>query len=90
MCPHQSGLYTQPSPSAGVAACLDVGTSTFFSFLAPELSDIKYAFFPSQISGATSDVFERWISRTVFWSYCLVAPPVTMGFALIAVLITRL
>lgn len=42
-----------------------------------------------QISGATSDVFERWISRTVFWSYCVVTPPVTMGYALIAMLITR-
>ncbi|KAI0268517.1 auxin efflux carrier [Russula aff. rugulosa BPL654] len=44
----------------------------------------------AQISGATSDLFERWISRTVFWSYCLVTPPVTMGYALIAMLITRL
>ncbi|KAF8490949.1 auxin efflux carrier [Russula emetica] len=44
----------------------------------------------AQISGATSDIFERWISRTVFWSYCLVTPPVTMGYAMIAVLITRL
>jgi len=44
----------------------------------------------AQITQVTSDAFERLISRTIFWSYCLVAPPVTVGYALIAMLITRL
>ncbi|KAI9439484.1 auxin efflux carrier [Lactarius psammicola] len=44
----------------------------------------------AQISQATSDAFERLISRTIFWSYCLVAPPAMVGYALIAMLITRL
>jgi len=43
-----------------------------------------------QITQVTSDAFERLIGRTIFWSYCLVAPPVTVGYALIAMLITRL
>ncbi|KAF8485217.1 membrane transport protein-domain-containing protein, partial [Russula ochroleuca] len=44
----------------------------------------------AQISGAANDAFERLISRTIFWSYCVVAPPVIMGYALIAMLITKL
>jgi len=44
----------------------------------------------AQITQVTSDAFERLISRTIFWSYCLVAPPVTVGYALIAMLITKL
>src|SRR5216683_3755050 len=30
------------------------------------------------------------IGHTIFWSYCLVVPPVMVGYALIAMLITRL
>ncbi|KAH8989969.1 auxin efflux carrier [Lactarius akahatsu] len=44
----------------------------------------------AQITQSTSDAFERLISRTIFWSYCLVAPPAMVGYALIAMLITRL
>jgi hypothetical protein len=44
----------------------------------------------AQITQVTSDAFERLISRTIFWSYCIVAPPATVGFALIAMLIARL
>ncbi|KAH9010935.1 auxin efflux carrier [Lactarius deliciosus] len=44
----------------------------------------------AQITQCTSDAFERLISRTIFWSYCLVAPPAMVGYALIAMLITRL
>jgi hypothetical protein len=43
-----------------------------------------------QITQVTSDAFERLISRTIFWSYCVVAPPAMVGFALIAMLIARL
>jgi len=44
----------------------------------------------AQITQVTSDALERLISRTIFWSYCLVAPPAMVGYALIAMLITRL
>jgi len=44
----------------------------------------------AQITKATSEGLERLISRTIFWSYCLVAPPLLVLYALIAMLITRL
>jgi len=44
----------------------------------------------AQIAQVTSDAFERLISRTIFWSYCVVAPPAMVGYALIAMLIARL
>ncbi|KAH9973772.1 membrane transport protein-domain-containing protein [Lactifluus volemus] len=45
----------------------------------------------AQITQAVSSVkFERLVSRTIFWSYCLVTPPAMVGYALIAMLITRL
>ncbi|KAF8264504.1 auxin efflux carrier [Lactarius quietus] len=44
----------------------------------------------AQITKSTSDAFERLISRTIFWSYCLVAPPAMVAYALIAMLISRL
>ncbi|KAI0295625.1 membrane transport protein-domain-containing protein [Multifurca ochricompacta] len=43
----------------------------------------------AQITQATSDSFERLISRTIFWSYCLVAPPAMVAYALIALLIIQ-
>ena len=44
-----------------------------------------------QITQAVStDAFERLVSRTIFWSYCLVAPPAMVGYALLAMLITKL
>jgi len=44
----------------------------------------------AQITKVTSEELERLISRTIFWSYCLVAPPLLVLYALIAMLITRL
>ncbi|KAI0250688.1 auxin efflux carrier [Lactifluus subvellereus] len=45
----------------------------------------------AQITQAvSSDAFERLVSRTIFWSYCFVTPPAMVGYALIAMLITRL
>ena len=38
----------------------------------------------------SSDAFERLVSRTIFWSYCFVAPPAMVGYALVAMLITKL
>ncbi|KAH9989372.1 auxin efflux carrier [Russula compacta] len=43
-----------------------------------------------QITQTTSEALERLLSRTIFWSYCLVTPPVVVGCALIAMSITRL
>jgi len=44
----------------------------------------------AQITQAvSSDTFERLVSRTIFWSYCFVAPPAMVAYALIAMLLTR-
>jgi len=39
---------------------------------------------------ASGDAFERLISRTIFWSYCVVTPPATIVFVLIGLSLTRL
>ncbi|KAI0245674.1 auxin efflux carrier [Lactifluus subvellereus] len=44
----------------------------------------------AQIAQDTSNAFERLISRTTFWSYCIVAPPAMVGYTLVAMLITKL
>ncbi|KAI0301620.1 membrane transport protein-domain-containing protein [Multifurca ochricompacta] len=45
----------------------------------------------AQITQAvSSDAFEKLLSRTIFWSYCFVTPPAMVGYALIAMLITKL
>jgi len=45
----------------------------------------------AQITQAvSSDAFERLVSRTIFWSYCFVAPPAMVGYALVAMLMTKL
>ncbi|KAH9966174.1 auxin efflux carrier [Lactifluus volemus] len=44
----------------------------------------------TQPVASSSVKFERLISRTIFWSYCLVSPPAMVGYGLIAMLITRL
>jgi auxin efflux carrier family protein len=44
----------------------------------------------TQSVASSSVKFERLISRTIFWSYCLVSPPAMVGYGLIAMLITRL
>lgn len=36
------------------------------------------------------DAFERLISRTIFWSYCIITPPATIVLAVIAMLIEKL
>jgi len=44
----------------------------------------------AQITQAvSSDTFERLVSRTIFWSYCFVAPPAMVGYALVAMLMTK-
>ncbi|KAI9465733.1 auxin efflux carrier [Lactarius psammicola] len=45
----------------------------------------------AQITQAvSSDTFEKLISRTIFWSYCFVTPPAMVGYAVVAMLITKL
>lgn len=39
---------------------------------------------------ASNDSFERLISRTVFWSYCVVTPPSTILVVVLGLLITKL
>ncbi|KAF8651408.1 hypothetical protein AX16_004801 [Volvariella volvacea WC 439] len=38
---------------------------------------------------ASGDAFERLISRTVFWSYCIVTPPSTILFVFVGMLIVK-
>jgi hypothetical protein len=48
-------------------------------------------FLSLQITQAvSSDAFEKLLSRTIFWSYCIVAPPAMVAYALIGMIITRL
>lgn len=45
----------------------------------------------AQITQAvSSDAFEKLLSRTIFWSYCIVAPPAMVVYALIGMIITKL
>ncbi|KAI0331758.1 hypothetical protein GY45DRAFT_1369735 [Cubamyces sp. BRFM 1775] len=45
----------------------------------------------AQITQAASgDAFERLISRTIFWSYCVVTPPSTILFVVIGLLLSKL
>ncbi|KIK04227.1 hypothetical protein K443DRAFT_676190 [Laccaria amethystina LaAM-08-1] len=45
----------------------------------------------AQITQAVSgDAFERLISRTIFWSYCIFTPPITIVCVVIGLLLARL
>ncbi|KAG8820967.1 hypothetical protein FRC17_009957 [Serendipita sp. 399] len=45
----------------------------------------------AQITQAASgDAFERLISKTIFWSYCLVTPVTTIGYVFIGLRLSRL
>ncbi|KNZ80086.1 hypothetical protein J132_07374 [Termitomyces sp. J132] len=39
---------------------------------------------------ASGDAFERLISRTIFWSYCVLTPPATIVFVVVGLLLTKL
>ncbi|KAF9480072.1 hypothetical protein BDN70DRAFT_878118 [Pholiota conissans] len=44
----------------------------------------------AQITAAVSgDAFERLISRTIFWSYCVMTPPVTIGCVLLGLWLAK-
>lgn len=45
----------------------------------------------AQITQAASgDAFERLISRTIFWSYCVVTPPSMILFVVIGLFMSKL
>lgn len=45
----------------------------------------------AQITQAASgDAFERLISRTIFWAYCVVTPPSTIIFVVIGLILSKL
>ncbi|THH06131.1 hypothetical protein EW145_g4298 [Phellinidium pouzarii] len=45
----------------------------------------------AQMTQATSgDAFEQLISRTVFWSYCIVTPPTTVIYVLIGLILAQI
>ncbi|KAI0337206.1 hypothetical protein BDW22DRAFT_1364370 [Trametopsis cervina] len=45
----------------------------------------------AQITQAASgDAFERLISRTIFWSYCVVTPPSTIIFVVVGLVLSKL
>ena len=45
----------------------------------------------AQITAAVSgDALERLISRTIFWSYCAVTPPVTIGCVLLGLWLAKI
>ncbi|KAF8069072.1 membrane transport protein-domain-containing protein [Lyophyllum atratum] len=45
----------------------------------------------AQITQAASgDAFERLISRTIFWSYCVLTPPATIFYVVVGLVISRL
>ncbi|KIP06466.1 hypothetical protein PHLGIDRAFT_90850 [Phlebiopsis gigantea 11061_1 CR5-6] len=45
----------------------------------------------AQITQAASgDAFERLISRTIFWSYCVVTPPSTILFVVVGLILSKL
>ncbi|KAF7797349.1 hypothetical protein EIP86_008544 [Pleurotus ostreatoroseus] len=39
---------------------------------------------------ASGDAFERLISRTIFWSYCIVTPPSTIIFVVVGLILSKL
>ncbi|KAJ7600597.1 auxin efflux carrier [Mycena floridula] len=39
---------------------------------------------------ASGDAFERLISRTIFWAYCIVTPPATVFYVVIGLVLSRL
>ncbi|KAJ7690137.1 membrane transport protein-domain-containing protein [Mycena rosella] len=45
----------------------------------------------AQITQAASgDAFERLISRTIFWAYCVVTPPATIAYVVIGLVLSKL
>jgi hypothetical protein len=41
-------------------------------------------------AAASGDAFERLISKTIFWSYCIVTPPATIIYVVIGMILAKL
>lgn len=41
-------------------------------------------------AAASSDAFERLLSRTIFWSYCIVTPPATILYVVIGMMLVKM
>jgi len=41
-------------------------------------------------AAASGEAFERLISRTIFWSYCIVTPPATIFYVVIGMILAKL
>ncbi|TRM64416.1 hypothetical protein BD626DRAFT_568173 [Schizophyllum amplum] len=39
---------------------------------------------------ASGDSLERLISKTIFWSYCIVTPPATIRYVVIGIIFTNM
>ncbi|KAH9177755.1 auxin efflux carrier [Lactarius sanguifluus] len=91
--PPVHGLRRTPGSPARVSRVSSPSRSTCPVFI---LSNVLLLASPpaltlAQITQAvSSDTFERLISRTIFWSYCFVTPPAMVGYAVVAMLITKL
>jgi auxin efflux carrier family protein len=47
--------------------------------------------FASQLTQvASGDAFERLISRTLFWSYCIITPPATIVYVVVGLILAKL
>lgn len=57
----------------------------------PLSSPLLFSLYLCQITQAASgDAFERLISRTIFWSYCVVTPPSTIIFVVVGLILSKL
>lgn len=58
--------------------------------IAGALSCILTCFIQITQAAASGDAFERLISRTIFWSYCIITPPATIIYVVIGMLLAKL
>lgn len=51
------------------------------------LADIRW---PQISQAAAGDAFERLISSTLFWSYCIITPPATIVYVVVGLIVAKL
>ena len=56
----------------------------------PSLSTIILTLLAKITQAASGDAFERLISKTIFWSYCALTPPLTILYVVIGLRLARL
>ena len=81
-CPEQRAstrIATRINPSPGIFFTIPIDSQSLNVPRSPQITQ-----------AVSSDAFERLVSRTIFWSYCFVAPPAMVGYALVAMLMTKL